>query len=122
MPESDTLAAAIGHIKYKVDSMDRTLEHLLLVNKDQIMAGLMEKFHNDSTLVKVYQAIDGRKTQKEIGSDISVSDPTVSRRINSLLEMDLIELVRSTKDGKVYQYTKMERLLKINRELEKLER
>ena len=32
MPESDELNAVIGHIKYKVDSMDRTLERLLRVN------------------------------------------------------------------------------------------
>ena len=110
MPESDVLSAAIGHIKYKVDSMDRTLEHLLLVNRNQIMTEVLDRFNSDPSLVKIYKTIDG------------ISEATVSKRLRILLDLDLIEMVRSTPEGKVYQYTKMERLFKISRELDKLEK
>ena len=122
MPESDVLSAAIGHIKYKVDSMDRTLEHLLLVNRNQIMTEVLDRFNSDPSLVKIYKTIDGIKTQKEIAANIGISEATVSKRLRILLDLDLIEMVRSTPEGKVYQYTKMERLFKISRELDKLEK
>ena len=54
MPESDELNAAIGHIKYKVDSMDRTLERLLRVNGKAMIADYMEQFAADPILAKVY--------------------------------------------------------------------
>ena len=69
MPESDELNAAIGHIKYKVDSMDRTLERLLRVNGKAMIADYMEQFAADPILAKVYLSVDGYKTQKAIGED-----------------------------------------------------
>ena len=121
MPESDELNAAIGHIKHKVDSMDQTLERLLRVNGKALISDLMEQFRADKMLKEVYLAIDGSRTQKEISKSTGHSEPTVSRRIETLKDLDLIELIRSSNDGKVYQYTKMEKLFKISKLLRGLD-
>lgn len=117
MPESDELNAAIGHIKYKVDSMDRTLERLLRVNGKAMIADYMEQFAADSILAKVYLSVDGDKTQKEIGENTGYSAAVITNRIKTLVDLDLIELLRVTKEGKIYQYTKMESIFKISRNL-----
>lgn len=117
MPESDELSAAIGHIKYKVDSMDRTLERLLRVNGKAMIADYMEQFAADPILAKVYLSVDGHKTQKAIGEDTGYSAAVITNRIKVLVDLDLIELLRVTKEGKIYQYTKMERIFKISRNL-----
>lgn len=119
MPESDELNAAIGHIKYKVDSMDRTLERLLRVNGKAMIADYMEQFNTDPILTKVYLAIDGRKTQKAVGEEIGYSAAVVTGRIKALVDLDLIELIRQTKEGKIYKFTKMESIFKISRNLAK---
>ena len=117
MPESDELNAAIGHIKYKVDSMDRTLERLLRVNGKAMLADYMEQFSADSILARVYLSVDGHKTQKAIGEDTGYSASVITSRIKVLVDLDLIELLRVTKEGKIYQYTKMDSLFKISRNL-----
>ena len=117
MPESDELNAAIGHIKYKVDSMDRTLERLLRVNGKAMIADYMEQFAADPILEKVYLSVDGYKTQKAIGEDTGYSPAVITNRIKTLVDLDLIELLRVTKEGKIYQYTKMESIFKISRNL-----
>jgi hypothetical protein len=78
MPESDELSAAIGHIKYRVDSMDRTLERLLRVNGKVMLADYIEQLNTDPILTKVYLAIDGQKTQKEIAETIGNSNAAVT--------------------------------------------
>ena len=105
MPESDELNAAIGHIKYKVDSMDRTLERLLRVNGKAMIADYMEQFAADP------------KTQKAISKDTGYSPAVITNRIKTLVDLDLIELLQVTKEGKIYQYTKMESIFKISRNL-----
>lgn len=120
MPESDELNVAIGHIKHKVDSMDRTLERLLRVNGKVMMDDYLEKFRTDPLLVKIYLAIDGKKTQKELITEIGCSQPTISRRLSTLQDIDLIETIRIGRDGLSYQHTRMEKLFKISRAITKL--
>ena len=100
MPESDELNAVIGHIKYKVDSMDRTLERLLRVNGKAMIADYMEQFAADPILAKVYLSVDGYKTQKAISEDTGYSPAVITNRIKTLVDLDLIELLRATKEGK----------------------
>ena len=119
MPESEELNAAIGHIKYKVDSMDRTLERLLRVNGKAMIADFMEQFTTDPVLAKVYLSVDGHKTQKAIGEDTGYSPAAITNRIKTLVDLDLIELLCVTKEGKIHQYTKMESIFKISRNLTK---
>lgn len=117
MPESEELNAAIGHIKYKVDSMDRTLERLLRVNGKAMLADYLEQFATDPILAKVYLSVDGYKTQKSIGKDTGYSPAVITKRIKILVDLDLIELLRVIQAGKIYQYTKMESIFKISRNL-----
>jgi DNA-binding MarR family transcriptional regulator len=119
MPESDELNVAIGHIKHKVDSMDRTLERLLRVNGKAMIADYLEQFRTDSLLGRIYLAIDGKKTQKELISEIGCSQPTISRRLQILQELDLIETIQTGRDGMSYQYTRMEKLFNISRTITK---
>lgn len=70
MAESDELNAAIGHIKYKVDSMDRTLERLLRVNGKAMLADYLEQLGLDPVLKQVYLEVDGSKTQQQIAEAI----------------------------------------------------
>ncbi len=119
MPESDELSAAIGHIKYKVDSMDRTLERLLRVSGKAMLEDYVEKLKADPILAKVYLAVDGLKTQQQIAATVGNAESTVTDRVRKLLDMDLIELLKQKKEGKIYQYTKMERLFKIAQRLKK---
>lgn len=117
MPESDELSAAIGHIKFKVDSMDRTLERLLRVNGKAMLAEYIEQLKADPVLAKVYLEIDGRKTQQQIAKAVGKSKATVTGKTKKLEELDLIEMVKYNNNGKIYNYTKMESLFKISRQL-----
>lgn len=120
MPESDELTAAIGQIKYKVDSMDRTLERLLRVNGKEMIAEYIEQFDADPSLAKIYLNIDGQSTQKDIADRTGISEATVTRRMHILVnELDLVELSRQTKDGKIYRYTKMEKIFNISKQIAK---
>lgn len=119
MPESDELSAAIGHIKHKVDSMDRTLERLLRVSGKAMLEEYVEQLKSDPILAKVYLAVDGIKTQQQIAKAISHAESTVTYRVRTLLELDLIELISQKDEGKVYQHTKMEKLFKISSRLAK---
>lgn len=117
MPESDELYGAIGQIKSKVDSMDKTLERLLRVNGKAMIADYMEQFAADPILAKVYLSIDGCKTQKAIGEATRYSPAVITGRIKTLVDLDLIELSLITREGKIYQYTKMESIFKISQKL-----
>ena len=117
MPESDELNAAIGHIKYKVDSMDRPLDRLLRVNGKAMFVDYMEHLAADPILAKVYLSVDGYKTQKAISEDTGYSPAVITNRIKTLVDLDLIELLQVTKEGRIYQYTKMESIFKISRNL-----
>ena len=119
MAESDELSAAIGHIKFKVDSMDRTLERLLRVNGKAMLADYLEQLDRDPVLRQVYLEVDGSKTQQQIAEAIGKSNATVTGKTKRLEELDLIELVRYDNRGKLFQHTKMETIFKISRELEK---
>ena len=119
MAESDELSAAIGHIKFKVDSMDRTLERLLRVNGKAMLADYLEQLGRDPVLRQVYLEVDGSKTQQQIAEAIGKSNATVTGKTKRLEELDLIELVRYDNRGKLFQHTKMETIFKISRELEK---
>mgnify|MGYP000848138996 CR=1 FL=1 len=119
MAESDELSAAIGHIKYKVDSMDRTLERLLRVNGKAMLADYLEQLGLDPVLKQVYLEVDGSKTQQQIAEAIGKSNATVTGKTKRLEELDLIELVRYNNSGKIFQHTKMETIFKISRQLKK---
>lgn len=119
MPESDELHAAINHLKYKVDSIDKGLEILLRFSGQEMIAEYITKLKEDAVMGRVYLCIDGRRTQQQIAQSVGTSEATVSRRIKKLEDIDLIELDRQIDDGKIYRYTKMERLYKLSKILEK---
>lgn len=119
MPESDELNATIGHIKYKVDSIDKDLDILLKFSGKAIVQEYITVLTSDPIMEAVYLQVDGQKTQQQIAQTISSSDPTVSRRISKLVELDLIELDRQTDAGRIYRYTKMEHLYKLSKLLTK---
>ena len=61
MAESDELNAAINHLKYKVDSIDKGLEILLRFSGKDMISEYIGKFKSDPMMAKVYLCIDSQK-------------------------------------------------------------
>lgn len=115
MSESDELYSTVNYIKHKVDALEK-IEMLNLRSNKALLEEYTEILQNDSTLLQIYKAIDGTKSQKEIADIISSSEPSVSRKMQKLLEYGLIEIKEVGAKGKrVYKHTVAEQAFKLSR-------
>ena len=113
MAESDKLTTDVDYIKHKVTSMEITMENLLRVSGKEYRNELIELLDNDEKLKKVFDAIDGKKSQIEIAAEVNTTGFTVSKKIQILYEHALIELVDFRKSGKIYKKSKVCKILKL---------
>jgi len=112
---TDAIYNELRTIRSRIESIEKTQEVLVRAEADRILAGLLPIFRADLAMAKVYLAVDGRKGQRDIGTEIGVSEATVSRKIEKLRELDLVELVDRTASGNIYARTTIDRLLRLSR-------
>ena len=67
MSESDELYITVNYIKHKVDALEK-IEMLNLRSNKALQEEYISILQADPLLLKVYKAIDGAKSQKEIAS------------------------------------------------------
>lgn len=115
MAELDRIFSEINYIKSRVESIDKSMDQLIVFNADRFVALFREEFKKDGALEKVFLSVTGERTQDEIVQATGMSQPTVSRRLKKLIDDDLVEIIVRNKLGNVYSHTKLTRLLKLNK-------
>jgi len=127
LPVTETLDTAneIKSIRFKIDSIEATLQLILWKDAPVLVDMILELFRRDSILPHIYDALDGTRSQKQVVEFLQTnstrcSEPTVSRRIQVLDETGLIEKVKVTKDGTIWaKKHSVERGLRLTKELRK---
>ena len=122
MPETPDTAHEIKQIKFKLESIEGTQELLLMEKRHAVRTQLLEVFERTPNLKDVYFAIDGRRTQAEIvqhlkGSRVEISQPTVSRRMDLLLEHGIVERIDSPKGIVLKKKDVIERVIRLSKAL-----
>ena len=96
MPETPETADDIRTIRYKIESIETTQHLLLRERRPQLLEDILGLFDSVDKLTDVYLAVDGSRSQADIiqhlnASGMTVSQPTISRRMTTLEEEGLIE-------------------------------
>jgi len=96
--ESLETADDIRTIRYKIESIESTQHLLLRERAPQLLSEIKEIFDSTDKLTEVYLAVNRERSQGDIvdylnASGVSVSQPTVSRRMVALEREGLIEKV-----------------------------
>jgi DNA-binding transcriptional ArsR family regulator len=126
MKDSDTIFNELRTIRSRVESIEKTQEVLVRAERDKILAEILPAFQADAALGQVYLLVDGRRGQREISALLiatgtrGASESTVSRKLEVLSEMDLVELTDRTAAGNIYAKTSIDRLLKLTRNVERI--
>src|SRR5438034_6671398 len=108
MPESEETADEIQEIRMKLAAIEATQTLLVRERRDELLTLYKALFNEHPGLSSVYLAVDGNRTQVEImkalaTSGVEMSQPTLSRRVQILVDNGLIEAVSSHKAGKVFE-------------------
>lgn len=123
---SDEVYNELRTIRSRVESIEKTQEVLVRAEADRILASLLPQFQADRVLGEVYLRVDGTKGQRQIVlalKDAGVpgaSEATVSRKMDALRDMDLVELVDRTSFGNIYAKTQIERLLRLSKHVKQV--
>ncbi len=115
MSESDELYTTVNYIKHKVDALEK-IELLNLRSNTALHEEYALILQSDPLLLKVYKAIDGTKSQKEIASTVSTTDKSVSVKIKKLVEHGLVEIKDVGPNGtRIYRHSVAEQAFKLTR-------
>lgn len=123
---SDAVFNELRTIRSRIESIERTQEVLVRAEADRILADILPRFREDLVLGQVYLLVDGIRGQRQITvamSDAGMagsSEATVSRKLEALRDLDLVELVDRTAAGKIYAKTQVDRLLRLSRHVERI--
>jgi hypothetical protein len=121
---SDEIFNELRVLRSRVENIERGQEVLIRAQKKEILDELLPHFAKDPTLGHVYFLVDGTRGQKQIAEALIVggragSEATVSRKLDILVELDLVALDDRTSSGKIYKKTQFDKALRLSREIEK---
>lgn len=116
MSETDELFASVNYIKHKVDAIEK-IELLNLRSNKALRDEYVAEFEADTMLLQVYKNIDGKRAQKDIAQILCTNEMAVSRKIQKLLELGLIEIKEIVANNKVYMHSIAEKALKLTKVL-----
>lgn len=125
MTESLDAFAELRAIRARLEGIEHRQEMLVRAQADEILEALWRYIDKDKTLGQVYLLVDGVRTQQDIvaglqKSGVSTSQPTVSRKLNTLLnEMGLVDIVDRTAAGTAYRKSELDRILHLTPRIEK---
>lgn len=123
---TDEIFNELRTIRSRVESIEKTQEVLVRAEGDRILAALLPLFKADRVLGEVYLRVNGTRGQRDIvaalkaASVLGASEATVSRKMDALRELDLVELVDRTTLGKIYAKTQIDRLLRLSKHVERV--
>lgn len=111
MPDELEISADVRTIRYDIESIKTTQQLLLRKDADDILERTVLPLFRDAKntlLASVYKYVDGTRSQAEIvsamvGDGIRISQPTVSRRMATLIAEGLIEQVNVESRGVVWR-------------------
>jgi hypothetical protein len=122
---TDELYNELRIIRSRIESIERGQEVLIRAERNAVLAEILPFFVKDATLGRIYLLIDGTRGQRQIGDDLSTSgfaasEATVSRKLDTLKDLELVVLDDRTAAGKIYRKTQFDRALRLTREIEQL--
>ena len=119
MSSIDVILKDVREIKWRQESIDRSLILLLKANKKEILDELLSVFANKKRRAEVYLMINGKLSVSELAKKLNMKQPNVSRHITPLKNDALIE-IKSLKNGEyIYKKTELEHIFKISEILKK---
>lgn len=119
-PESDQLSQDIKEIKWHQEAIDSSMELLIRANKEPILAEILSFFGDSKRRAEVYLAVDGTKSVAEIADLLRMKQPNVSRELSILKDLGLIEVGPSTETTIVYKKRRIDRILGLSKELQRV--
>lgn len=122
---SDEIYNELRVLRSRVENIERGQEVLIRAQRTEVLAEILPHFRKDPVLSHVYGLIDGKRGQRQIAqamadAGLGGSEATVSRKIEVLVDLDLVALDDRTAAGKIYRKTQFEKALRLSREIEKL--
>lgn len=125
MPESNDLFNEVAQIKDEVEDVREMVDALVRINSNELKTGIVKEMAADRALAEVFLLIDGKRSQgailrslQEKGSK-GASPASVSRKLDRLVELNLIHFIRREAAGKVYRTTRLAHVLGLHRALGK---
>jgi Fic family protein len=118
--------AELRTIRSRIDALEQGQQILIRAERERIEASLMPFFEADSALAHIYLQVDGVRGQREIAQALAAngtrgsSEASVSRKLDTLQTLDLVELIDRNKAGKVYRKTSLDRILRLSKKVEKI--
>lgn len=119
MTESSELHEKVDKILQRVESMDNFMPWLIKPQAKQILTEMTDYFKKQIAIAKVFLQIDGIKTVSNIGEQLNMKIPNVSREIAKLRDMGLIE-PKTVGNTTIYQKTKIDKVIGLSKSLEKM--
>lgn len=116
----------VRFLRDKVQAIDHKQEVLIRAQRAAIEAEVLDAMRKDPKLARVYLAIDGSCSQKEIvervvAAGTPMSEPTVCRKIDVLKgELAVIELIDRNSRGKIYVKSAVDKILQLTPRVKKL--
>jgi DNA-binding MarR family transcriptional regulator len=98
MPESIDTAKEIVKIRHEIQDIQQSQEADMHMNEEKYKNMVFQHLKGKPFVAKVYLAVDGLISQKEIGIVLKAKQPNVSTAIDFLVSKGLIVGLDQTKD------------------------
>jgi hypothetical protein len=120
MAESVDLYSEVLKLRNDVDDIRRTQNAQVRFN-EELKNAVVERFKGDPMMGLVFEAVDSKRSQKEIIEHLKSLDSKshdaiamhVSRKLNSLGELDLIETVGKNGGSNIYRHTNFSKVIRL---------
>jgi hypothetical protein len=122
---TDQLYNELRVIRSRIESIERGQEILIRADRKAVLAEILPSFEKDAILGRIYLLVDGVRGQRQISDELTASgfaasEATVSRRLETLRDLELVVLEDRTAAGKIYRKTQFDRALRLTHEVEQL--
>ena len=112
-------------LMWRVDSIDESVLLLTRAQRHAITEDILQVFKGQhgrlrERMTRVYLALDGRRSQRQISQLTGIAEPNVSVEISRLKREGLIEIVETSTSGNIYATKKSDALLGISDTLSRL--
>lgn len=119
MTESPELHEKVDRILQGVESMDNLMPWIIKPHAKEIRDQMIKYLEKQVSVVRVFLEVDGVKTVSDIKQKLNMQMSNVSRELGKLREMGIIE-PKSVGNSTVYQKTKIDKVIGLSKELEKM--
>ena len=109
----------LNELTWRADSIDESVLLLTRAQRDAITQDILQVFKGRhgrlrEPMTRVYLALDGRRSQRDISQRTGIAEPNVSVEIRRLRKEGLIDIVETSASGNIYQRKKTDALLGIS--------